>query len=164
MTIKIRHAEPGDYEAFRETMMQPAAQSGTLQLPYPSHEMWKKRLEAAKDTDKILVAEIDGKIVGNLGLHQAAPSLRRRHAYGVGMAVHDAYQRKGVGSALMTAAIDLADNWMQIKRLELEVYTDNTPALALYKKFGFEIEGTLRMHAYRNGRYVDSHVMSRIKP
>jgi L-phenylalanine/L-methionine N-acetyltransferase len=164
MNIKIRHAEPSDYEAFRETMSQPAAQSGTLQLPLPSLDMWKKRLEAAKDTDKVLVAEVDGKVVGNLGLHQSAPSLRRRHAYGIGMAIHDAYHRKGVGSALMKAGLDLADNWMQIKRLELEVYTDNAPAIALYKKFGFEIEGTLRMHAFRDGKYVDSYVMSRLKP
>ena len=164
MTLTIRHAEPGDYEAVRDTMSQPRARAGTLQVPYPSLEMWKKRLAETKDTDKVLVAEIDGKVVGNLGLHIVSASPRRRHAYAIGMAVHDDHQRAGVGMALMTAAIDLADNWMQIKRLELEVYVDNTAAIALYRKFGFEVEGTLRMHAFRDGRFVDSHVMARIRP
>ena len=164
MTITIRHAEPADYEAVRETMSQPRALAGTLQIPYPSLELWKKRLAETKDGDKVLVAEVDGKVVGNLGLHLAAPSPRRRHAYALGMAVHDAHQRAGVGTALMNAAIDLSDNWMQIRRLELEVYVDNVAAVALYRKFGFEVEGTLRMHAFRDGRYVDSHVMARIRP
>jgi putative acetyltransferase len=101
--------------------------------------------------------------VGNLGLHPAGKQIRRSHVYGIGMAVHDAWHGRGVGSALMAAGIDLAENWMQVKRLELTVYVDNAPALALYKKFGFEIEGTLRMYTFRNGEYVDAYMMSRIR-
>ena len=137
MTITIRAAELADYDAIRETMAQPIAQSQTLQLPYPSLEMWKKRATELPVGDHLLVAEFDGKVVGNLGLHHAAKSPRRRHAGAVGMAVHDAWHRKGIGSALMTAALELADNWMQFTRLELTVYVDNSAALALYRKFGF---------------------------
>ncbi len=162
MTLLIRHAEPPDYEGMRDVMSQPRALAGTLQLPFPSLEMWKKRLADQKDTDKVLVAVIDGRIVGNLGLHAAAAQLRRRHAYGLGMAVHDDFTRRGVGTALMASAIDLADNWMQIQRLELTVYVDNAPAIALYRKFGFEIEGTHKRFAFRDGAFTDSHTMARI--
>lgn len=164
MSILIRHAEPGDYEGMRDVMSQPRALNGTLQLPHPSLELWKKRLAEQKDTDKVLVAVIDGRVVGNLGLHQPQPSLRRRHAYALGMAVHDDFTRRGVGSALMAAAIDLADNWMQVQRLELTVYVDNSAAIALYRKFGFEIEGTHKRFAFRDGVYTDSHTMARIRP
>ena len=54
--------------------------------------------------------------------------------------VRDDWQRKGVGTALMQAAVDLADKWLNLERLELEVYTDNVPAIRLYEKFGFTIE------------------------
>jgi putative acetyltransferase len=79
------------------------------------------------------------------------------------MGVHDDWQGKGVGSALLAACIDLADNWLNITRLYLEVYTDNEPAIRLYEKFGFEREGTLRKDAFRNGQYVDSYIMARLK-
>jgi L-phenylalanine/L-methionine N-acetyltransferase len=162
MSITIRAAEPADYEAMRETMSQPRAQAMTLQLPLPSLEMWKKRLAERPVDSPLLVAELDGKVVGNVGMHPAIQP-RRRHAAGFGMAVHDAYHGRGVGSALLNAALDLADNWLNFSRLELEVYVDNAPAIALYKKYGFEIEGTLRKHVFRDGVFVDSHVMARIK-
>jgi len=47
--------------------------------------------------------------------------------------------------------IDLADQWLNLSRLELEVYTDNDAAIHLYKKFGFVIEGTRHQFAYRDG-------------
>jgi L-phenylalanine/L-methionine N-acetyltransferase len=64
---------------------------------------------------------------------------------------------------LMEAALDLADNWLDLTRIELSVYTDNAAGIALYKKFGFEIEGTHRRYAFRNGGYVDSYSMARIR-
>lgn len=59
------------------------------------------------------------------------------------MAVRDDCQGQGVGTALLRAALDLADHWIDVRRLELEVYTDNAPAVWLYQKFGFGVEGTL---------------------
>jgi putative acetyltransferase len=79
------------------------------------------------------------------------------------MGVHDAYQGQGVGTALMTAAIDLADNWLNVIRLELSVWCDNIPAVRLYKRFDFEIEGTLRDYGFREGRYVDAYSMARLR-
>jgi putative acetyltransferase len=63
----------------------------------------------------------------------------------------------------MEAALDLADNWLNLTRIALTVYTDNKAALALYKKFGFEIEGTHRRYAFRDGGYVDAYSMARIR-
>lgn len=163
MNITIRAAEPADYEAMRETTSQPKAIRGTMQLPFPSAEMWKKRLLAYPEGDHLLVAEVDGKVVGNISLHAAGKAARRRHAAAVGMIVHDAHHGKGVGSALLAAALDLADNWLQYSRVELTVFSDNEAAVALYKKFGFEIEGTFKQYVFRDGVLADVYAMARLK-
>jgi putative acetyltransferase len=86
-----------------------------------------------------------------------------RHVGSIGMAVRDDWQGRGVGTALMEAALDLADNWLNLTRVELTVYVDNAPAIALYEKFGFEVEGTHRRMAFRNGGYVDGYSMARLR-
>jgi len=161
--IAIRRAELRDAEALCATFSSPKAMAGTLQLPYPSAEMWRKRLADFPAEDYMLVAEIAGDLVGNAGLHSMARSARRRHAGYIGMSVRDDWHGKGVGTALMRAIVDLADNWIGYRRLELTVYTDNAAALALYRKFGFDVEGTLRDYSYRDGRYVDAYTMARLR-
>lgn len=63
---------------------------------------------------------------------------------------------------MLQAALDLADNWLGLRRIELHVHADNERAIALYRKFGFEAEGTHRAYAIRNGVYVDSLSMARL--
>jgi putative acetyltransferase len=79
------------------------------------------------------------------------------------MAVRADWQGQGVGTRLMEAAVDLADKWLNLRRLELEVYVDNAPAIRLYEKFGFKIEGAMVDYAFRDGEYIDTHVMGRIR-
>jgi L-phenylalanine/L-methionine N-acetyltransferase len=162
--ITIRRAEPRDADAICACFAQPKARAGTLQMPYPSPEMWRKRLADVPGDDYLLVAEIDGKVVGNCGLHTVSKSPRRKHVGTIGISVHDAWHGRGVGRALLAAAIDIADNWIAYTRLELTVYTDNAPALALYRKFGFEAEGTHRNFALRDGGFVDALAMARLVP
>lgn len=162
MTYTLRRAVPEDADGLTAVYADPAVIAGTLQLPYASPLLWRERLAAA-DAPVHLVA-CDGRvIVGNLGLHTNARTPRRKHAASFGMGVISAHQRKGVGSLLVAAAIDLAENWYGITRLELSVYVDNEAGVALYTKFGFAIEGTLRGYALRNGAYVDTYTMARLR-
>ena len=160
--ISIRRAEVRDADTLYAIYASPKAMAGTLQLPFPSAEMWRKRLAEFPAEDFMLVAEVGGDLVGNAGLHSMGRSARRRHVGYIGMAVRDDWHGKGVGTALMAAIVDLADNWLGYRRLELTVYTDNAVAVALYRKFGFETEGTLRDYSYRNGEYVDAYTMARL--
>jgi putative acetyltransferase len=162
--ILIRHAEPDDYRAVHEIYGCPKAFAGTLQLPFPSLELWRKRLAEPIEGNYNLVAVIDGLVIGQLGLHTFPHQPRRRHAATIGMGVHDDWQGRGVGKKLLGACLELADQWLNLRRLELEVYVDNEPAIRLYESFGFEREGTLRQHAFRDGRYVDSYLMARLRP
>lgn len=163
MDIRVRRAEPGDFEAIWNNFQDESAYGGTLQLPFPSRETWRKRLAEFPEGDYLLVACVGEEIVGNAGLHGVGKTPRRAHVMGIGMAVPTPWQGKGVGTALMSALVELADNWLNVFRLELTVFTDNERAIRLYRKFGFEIEGTHRAYALRAGRYVDAHFMARLR-
>jgi putative acetyltransferase len=161
--ILIRALEPADVEAVAEVMAGRRVVAGTLQLPWRSVEERRERLVQRSPDVHRLVAEVESRVVGVASLHlQTGP--RRRHCGDIGMAVHDDFQGRGVGSALMAALIDLADNWLGLRRLELYVYVDNAPAIRLYEKFGFVSEGTARDFAFRDGRYVDALSMARLRP
>ena len=163
MEIRVRHAEPGDYEAIHGIYVQPKVVWGTLQLPFRSAEVRRQQLAQPQDGQFTLVASVEGEVVGHLNLRTSPHSPRRKHAGSIGMGVHDEWQGKGVGTALVEALIDLADRWLNLTRLELSVWTDNEPAIRLYRKFGFETEGTLRGYGFRDGRFVDVHYMARVK-
>ena len=166
MTPLIRRTSVKDAAAMARTMSDPAVFGALLQMPYPNEEAWAARLaeSGAGKSDLSLVAERDGEVIGSAGLFSAAPTLRRRHAMGLGISVAPAAQGQGVGAALMTALCDYADNWLALLRIELTVYTDNEVAQRLYRRFGFELEGTFRAYALRDGVYVDAHSMARFHP
>jgi len=104
----------------------------------------------------------DGTVIGCAGL-TVCSNPRMRHVGSVGLYVHTDYQNQGVGTALMKVLLDLADNWLMLVRVELEVFADNERAIHLYEKLGFEKEGLLRMTTVRSGRYVDDCKMARIR-
>jgi len=160
--ITVRALEPSDAPAVHEIMNQPRAMAGTLMTPFMPLGRREKHLAETSDNELRLGAVIGGQVIGMIGLHRQ-PRHRRAHAAGIGMAVHDAFAGRGAGTALMAAVIDVADNWWNLKRLELEVYADNARAIALYERFGFEREGLLRAHAWRGGAYVDSVAMARLR-
>ena len=160
-TIEIRPAEISDAEALTRIYAGRNAHAQTLQLPFQSTEVWRKRLTTNDNAQITLVATVAGEVVGNLGLTRLMRP-RRAHVGEIGMGVRDDWQGKGAGSALLQAALDLADNWLGLRRIELHVHADNERAIALYRKFGFALEGTHRAYALRDGAYVDSLSMARL--
>lgn len=166
-SLTIRRATTRDAAEFARSMGDPAVYPGLMQLPFPSDEMWAARLadnnSPAKSNDMQLVAERDGRLCGSAGLHMT-PVLRRRHVAHLGISVSADSQGQGVGTALMAALCDYADDWAQILRIELTVFSDNERAIGLYKKFGFVHEGTHRGYAMRHGLYTDVFSMARLHP
>lgn len=80
------------------------------------------------------------------------------------MAVSETRRGEGIGRALLAAALDTAERWHGVRRIELEVYLDNTAAIALYTGHGFVREGVARGYALRDGAYVDVALMARLAP
>ncbi|WP_018694466.1 GNAT family N-acetyltransferase [Algicola sagamiensis] len=169
MDITIRAASLCDAQDLFQIHTQPHVVKNTLQLPYPTQEMWHQRFSNEQNNQSSfrLVAEINkpekpSQVIGNI-VFEVLQNARLRHTLDFGMAVDINFSGLGVGTTLVAAMIDMADNWLNIRRIQLEVYRDNETAIALYKKFGFEVEGTRQDYAYRDGQYVDALLMARIK-
>jgi L-phenylalanine/L-methionine N-acetyltransferase len=160
--IEIRSAEPEDYGALQLLHAQPKVIHGTMQVPYTSQEIWRKRCLERPENLRVLVACVQGGIVGSAAVSIPA-SVRRRHVGELGLVVHDAWHRRGIGAALLGSLLHLADRWLNLTRTELTVFTDNTPAIALYEKSGFVREGKLERYAFRDGEYADVYAMARLR-
>ena len=161
MELIIRHQEERDLPAIGAFFKHHDLTANTSQIPYNRESYWQT-LFTPKDSEAIfLVAELDSKIVGHMGIFLSSKP-RRKHVASFAITIHPNYQGKGIGSQLMEELINLCDNWLNIVRTELTVYTNNEPAIALYKKYGFEIEGTTRCDCFYQGRYLDSYQMARI--
>jgi L-phenylalanine/L-methionine N-acetyltransferase len=162
VAVELRAAESDDAPGVSALYRSPAVFGNLLQLPFPREAMWRERL-ANIDPDMLnLLALVDEQIVGHGYLGRPHPAARRRHVGVIGLAVHPDHQGRGIGSALLAAIVERAERWMQMIRLELEVYPDNSAAIALYRKHGFVEEGRLRAYAFRDGQYVDVLAMARV--
>ncbi|MAT96043.1 MAG: hypothetical protein CL608_02675 [Anaerolineaceae bacterium] len=160
--VTIRLPRPKDASDLHACYCHPLVARTTLQMPSQEIGLVQKRLENANKRLHRFVAEVSDTAVGSIFLYQS-DTPRMAHKAKLGMMVHPAYWGQGIGSQLMAAVIDLADNWLNVQRLELEVNTDNPAGVRLYRKFGFEIEGTKRWHVFGDGRLADSHFMARIR-
>ena len=158
--LLIRAIDPEDAAALTALVALPGFRHGTLRLPYPRVEQARARIAALSPTDHMLVAMAEANLVGAAGLHRLAG--RQSHVGEIGIGVHDAWVGKRVGSRLMAALIELADNWLGLRRLQLTVNVDNEAGIALYRRCGFQVEGRMRQDVLRAGRYVDSLVMGRL--
>jgi ribosomal protein S18 acetylase RimI-like enzyme len=112
------------------------------------------------DTEGVLVHVTDGEIAGYVKLGTVWPIASVEHVREIkGLAVDARFQRRGIGAALVRAAIARARG-EGARKLTLRVLGDNAPARELYAACGFEVEGVLRDLFLLDGRYVDDVLMS----
>jgi L-phenylalanine/L-methionine N-acetyltransferase len=166
--VHLRAAEPTDAAAISALIGSHGVFEGTLQTPYAAVASRVERFSKIDPNGISLVAVTHDTntelIVGQAGLFMVHPSLRRIHARGLGMAVAKDWQGRGVGTQLLAALTDWADNWAHVLRIELTVFADNARAMALYQRHGFVKEGQMTAFALRDGVYVDAWAMARLHP
>jgi putative acetyltransferase len=137
--------------------------ANTLQIPHRDAKFWQDFYKSRDPSGVELAAMIDGKVVGHLGMI-LNHTPRRKHVGTFGICVHPHHHGQGVGSALISEMINMADNWLNLLRIELSVASGNPRAIALYSKFGFTTERVSRFDVFSAGRYTDTTHMARFHP
>ena len=161
----IRFAETGDAASLAVLMEEADASGFMLYNPGErsiSPDQLAKRIEAfRKDpASEWFVAEEDGKLAGYMMI-RGNQLQRTRHSIYLVIGVAEAFRRRGIGRQLFEAMEAWAKE-RSIRRIELTVIADNTAALSLYQKMGFEIEGTKRDSLLIDGQYRDEFYLSKL--
>lgn len=164
MDIDIRPVRLEDAPYIYGFRIMDGVRENILLLPSERVSKIESLISGLTDNQHMFVAglEEDGvkKVVGSISLN-VNKSPRVRHSGSIGITVDRDYHGNGIGRALLNKIVDLADNWLMLVRLDLEVFTDNQRAINLYRSSGFVIEGTKKYAAVKDGKYQDEYLMAR---
>lgn len=163
--INLREIVVNDYQVFNE--LYKAIESESDFMLYEKDErkttdnQQKVFLEklASDASSTIVLAEVDCRIVGFIGIINEGPNKKKFSRY-VAMGLLKDFHGKKIGSLLMESCVEFCRK-QNVKRIELTVVKDNQKAISLYKKFGFEIEGIKKNSLYINDTFVDEYFMAR---
>ena len=86
---------------------------------------------------------------------------RLRHTATISLIVDNEFHNVGIGRALLTQLLEIADKWLMLVRVEIEVQAENVGAIHLYESLGFRREGLLKYAFMQDGRYTDILIMGR---
>jgi putative acetyltransferase len=140
MGLLIRPVRLSGSEDINEMRRQKDIRANTLALVTETITFTEGFLKSIRRDDHVLVAGLDGKVVGMVCVH-IFKSARQRHVACLSMMVRAEYQGQGIGKKLLENILDLVDNWLMLVRVELDVTPDNERAIRLYNSFGFKVEG-----------------------
>ncbi len=163
MNIIIRPPCENDAEAINEIRRQKGVIENILSLGSERITQTNSFLSGAGPETHLYVAEVENKAVAMAGL-SVDTRPRKRHVGTIGIMVSNKFQGIGIGTMLMKEILDLADKWLMLPRLELQVYADNERAIAMYESLGFVREGVKKYASIKEGRYEDEVIMARYGP
>lgn len=161
MAINIRHVKVEDYIDISKIRKMDGVKDNILATSDEPAEKIKNKIMNITSNDFWFVAEDNHKVIGVSILNRHSNS-RKKHVASITIMVDSNYNSNGIGTLLMKELINLSDNVIKLKRLELQVFADNEKAIKLYKKFGFVKEGVQKYSAIKNGVYTDELIMARI--
>ena len=166
--IVFAEAQPSDAAAFIDFMNQVAVETDYLVMDETGFRFSQQEMETIfesgleKPDELCLLAKVDAEVIGAISI-KSSSQFRISHIGTVFIAVKKDYWGYGIGSILLDEVISWAEEMDMLKRLELTVQVRNQTAINVYKKFGFEIEGTQKRGARTDkGEWLDLYYMGKL--
>ncbi len=160
--IRLRALEKSDIDNFMGWVNNREITQYLLAFSVPvSRAFEEKWLESAvchTATDKVFAIEtLAGEYLGNCGLH-SIDSINRHAELGIVIGNTD-YLSRGYGTDAIQTLLRLAFDSLNLEKVHLRVYSNNTRGIRCYEKCGFETVGRLKRHRYVNGEWHDEVMM-----
>jgi len=105
-----------------------------------------------------VVAEVGGRLAGNSSVTRGSYDDTKQHGY-LGIAISRKYRDLGIGLEMMRTLV-LQSRRAGLKTVQLEVFANNPRAIHVYEKTGFREAGRIPKKMLRNGKFIDSIVMT----
>jgi diamine N-acetyltransferase len=167
--IRLRRAEREDLPRFVAWLNDPEVVQGLAHLlPFSQleEERWFERTLEQPAEERPLTMDARQEegwhTIGNSGFHNL--DWRNRSAE-VGIFIGDkSYWNQGYGTEAMHLLLEIAFGTLNLHRVYLRVFEDNSRAIRAYEKAGFVHEGRMRQAEFRRGSYHDVLLMSVLRP
>ena len=141
----------------RETI--PAISSESLEF---TEAVVKATPSSAPNLSAVICENGEEILIGN-ALLRICEKPKMRHTAALAVVVRTEYQNMGIGRALISELLRIADDDLMLVRVGLEVAEENARAIHLYESLGFVREGLLKCAYTENGEYKNIAVMGRCR-
>ncbi len=167
-TLTIRGLRADDWLPLQAIFADETVLRDTLEVPYAGEEPFRERLASPPAGTHTLIAELvlpsgRERVVG-LAWLRVIVAPRRRHTATLEIVLHGDYRTGEIEEAILRAALDLADNWLALRRVEVRLFATDDARAEMLARHGFVREAVMRRYAVRAGEVVDGWLLARLRP
>lgn len=160
--MEFKQIQKEDARVFYECMKLIDQQTAYM-LFEPDERVWNRELLESKiqEEGNFLIGVFEEKCMVGFLSAQRGRARRMKHSAYIVVGIEKSYCNRGIGSRFFV----MLDDWAKknhITRLELTVHCDNQPAIHLYRKNGFVVEGIKKRSLCINGEYADEYSMAKL--
>lgn len=162
MSTKIIYPSEQYFASFHEALSAVAKERIYLEMieAPPLEKVSGFQRDLIAKNGPVYYAICDGRVVGWCDVFPG-DNPRNEHRGGLGMGLLPDFRGKGIGGQLLKEVLAHSKRF-GLEKVELHVYTSNLPAIALYRKFGFEQEGLIKRYRKLDGQYFDCLAMGKL--
>jgi RimJ/RimL family protein N-acetyltransferase len=163
----LRPLKMSDKESLAKHVNYRAIARNLLVIPYPyklkDAKFWISKVlkynKMKKPTDIIFGIEINGNVVGSIGIHR----IKEKHKAEIGYWLGKEYWGKGIMSEAVKIISEYCFNKLKLRRIVAKVFLFNEPSKRVLEKNGFKMEGILRKEENKKGKLLDTYLMARVR-